>query len=272
MTLSNFIGTVRKIDYKTITEKESAEPKKYYTAIELEAFYDIFGDTITQIEYYAEVKVEASKRGKSKPSKHDVWSCIIYLTQDQFAEQEIEVGDIIEVDRPTLKKKDIKFFIYDPEKLKELPPSKLHYKFTNADDCDDPDKPAEGCPKCPHKKNCPDKRKHYNLYSFCYASDCRLSARGYKILYKADEVFRGSVGGVKISFENGDEMKDFTEGEYFITPEEAVAVNKAIANAAGKPLEMRFFSKRAKVRTALVECTLSYDDTANSNLLNISVV
>ena len=272
MTLSNFIGTVRKIEYKTITEEQSKEPKKYFTAIELEAFYDLFGDTISQYDYYAEARIEANKRGRSKPSKHDVWSCIIYLTPEQFAEQEIEVNDIIELDRPTLKKKDIPFFMYDEEKLKQFPPSKLKRKFENADGCDREGRAEEGCPKCKFRRNCPEKQSHYRVFALCFASDCRLSAHGYKILYKADEVFRAAVGGIKLSFENTEEMQSFTEGEYYITPEEAITVNKQLLAAGGKPLEMRFFSKRAKVRVANVECKLLYDDKVNSNLLSITVI
>lgn len=272
MTLSNFIGTVRGIEYKTITEDEAKDPKKYFTAIVLEAFYDVFGDTISQFDYYAEVRVEANKRGKKRPSKHDVWSCIIYLTPEQYGDREIEVGDIIELDHPTLKKKDIVLYVHDPEKIAQMPRTHLHYKFENADDCENADKPAEGCPKCPHKLKCPDKKKHYRTYGTYSASDCRLSAHGYKVLYKADEVFRSIVGGVKISFENAEEMKEFETGDYFISPDEAIAINKQLAQAVGKPLEMRFFAKRAKVRIANVDCKLSYDDVANSNLLTITVV
>lgn len=271
MTLNNFIGTVRKIEYKTITEEQSKEPKKYFSAIELEAFYDIFGDTIPQYDFYAEARIEASKRGKKKPSKHDIWSCIIYLTADQYDSREIEVNDIIELERPTLKKKDIKLLLHDEEKLKELPPTKLKRKFLGADDCDYESKPDEGCPKC-FRKNCPDRSKHYMPYAVYYASDCRLSCHGYRIVYKADEVFRGAVGGIKISFENETEMTGFTNGEYYISADEAIAVNKSLVEAAGKPLEMRFFSKRKKVRTANVECKLLYDDKVNSNLLSIAVV
>lgn len=273
MTLSNFTGTVRKIEYKTITEDESKDPKKYFSAIELEAFYDIFGDTISQYDYYAAARVEANKRGKKKPSKHDIWSCIIYLTPEQYADREIEVNDIIEIQRPTLKKKDIKLFVYDEEKLKELPPTQIRRAFVGSEDCAKEGR-GEGCPTCPLGESCPDKAKHYKPYARYYASDCRLSAHGYKILYKADEVFRGALGtnGLKISFENKQEMLDFESGDYYITPEESIIVNKLLISAAGKPIEMRFFAKKVKVRTAQVKCALSYDDNINSNLLTITVI
>lgn len=268
MHIPKFVGTVREVKYRIILDEQTKQPKKYFSAVELEAFYDIFGENVSQWECYAEVNVEATKHGRSKASRNDIWSCIIYLTADQYAEQEIEIGDIIQLDNPTLKKKDFKMYIYDAEQLKQLPPSKLRRRYLGNDDCT-----REGhgktCTYC--KVDCPDKEKHYVTYAFLYGSDCRISSRNYRIVMKADEVFVGTVGGIKVNFESIAEMKNFTEGEWFLTPDEAATINNALITASGKPIDMRFYSRKTKIHSALVECKLSYDDKVNSNVLSIKV-
>lgn len=267
MLLPKFVGTVRNVKYKIILDEQTKQPKKYFSAIELEAFYDIFGENVSQWDYYAEVDIQATKRGRSKASRKDVWSCIIYLTEDQYAEREIEIGDIIELERPTLKKKDFKMYIYDSEQLQELPLSKIRRRFLGCDDCTREGR-GKTCSRC-KVEDCPDKQKHYVTYAYLLASDCRLSSHSYKIVLKADEVFVGTVGGIKVSFESMDEMRNFTEGEYYITPDEAARINNALITASGRPLDMRFYSRKTKIHSALVECKLSYDDTINSNVLSI---
>ena len=271
MHIPNFIGTVRQIDYKMIVNDETKEPKKYYSAIELEAFYDIFGENVSQWDYYAQIKLQAPKKGRSKSTKRDIWSCIVYLTEDEFTEQPIEVGDIIELQTPTLKKKDFKLVLTDPEQLKEAPPSRLKRKYLGNEDCTREHK-GETCGKCVYRFGCEDKAKHYMPIAIFYVSDCRISARAYKMCWKADDVFRAIVGGVKLSFDSLDEMNEFSYGEYYILADEAATITQSLLEAGGKPLEMKFYSKSKRVRAVEVECKLHFDDKVQTNLLTISVL
>lgn len=272
MKIPRFLGTITSADYK-MAPKKNGEDYDYYTSVDIDAYYDESGEIIDQLSYYADVRLKENSPGKSR-GKKGAWKATIYLTEEQYDTQFLEVGDVVLLTDCNLKKNDFKLTVYDKEKLAEYPAVKMRIKYKPAYGCKI-ENHADICTKCPNKKKCPDKTKYQITHAVISVSDCKLFAKiGHtKIVCKGEEMFKGKIERVSFTFENAQELMDFQEGDFYLEGKEIEQIKKVIEQYGNGNIPMKFSRRSRKCRVAYVEITLA-DETDEKGRMwcNVSVV
>lgn len=176
MRIYGFKAKVKAVDYKTIDKRGSAE-----------------GDLFIAQALIAEVK-----RGRSHyETRHNI---SLYLTEEEFNNQVVSVGDIIEIsDGVKFLPTTVNFNVYDQEKLKGISAAKIKTD-------------TNGRPYMPQK-------------AFAYHISAPIGT--WLINAKFNEIFYWQFGSIKVPMNDGttaeeceEEFRNMTEYAFYLDADE----------------------------------------------------
>lgn len=256
MKIPKLTATIKSIVYKSIESTSKQPLEKYYSKLELDCFYDIYGENIDQIQYYADVDLNENKCGKqTSRRKKEIWKCTLYIDEETYDLQKLNVGDILELTNLNLASDNFKVSVYDREKLKNYPNEKTKNKYLSTYKCTVKDK-ADTCFKCKHKKTCIEKENYIQPHATLPIISARLSCKdnSWKVKYKFDEIYYGKVGKIKFPFFDKKDLTNYNGGEYYISKEE---YNKLL-EFDGNETAYKCYDKKIKFKEYNVLINLDY--------------
>ncbi len=261
MKIPKAIGTVRWIQYKTYTAGYQENEKKHYSLLEIDCFYDMFGENVaeneltadSEVSHYAEVIIEESKRGRVHCKKKDMWHVALYLTEEEYDTQPIEVGDIIELYDIKVHKTEFKITVFDKEKLEEYPDRRKKVKYEEPFGCPTANHGAT-CRTCNFKGNCTIKEKYIKTYFPLKVNDMKMSVKEgkWKMRFKNDDIWRMCCETFKLPFDSLAELRTFQEGDWFISEDEAKTLAR-VNEKYNSELPVVFYGKKAPIRKAVAK-------------------
>ena len=277
MKIQKVVGTVKSIYYKRMENmKKHGKPIQYARA-EADVYEDMFGEPIDQLDYdagrfCADATIVESRGGKPRKGGIDTWKLTIYMSEEDYEQEPIQIGDIIEMNDVSVFRQNGKLKITDPETLSKYPVRKLRYGWHEPSGCTLEVLP-EKCPECEQFETCQRKSNFQYAYADLSFADTRLCCSDHKwsIKYKADEVYCGFIGTVRFSFDSVQDMLDFQEDSFYLTDAEYEVVKKAVQRHPDG-VRMRFTKQKRSVRSARTLVQLSFDKSVDHYRCDIKVI
>lgn len=277
MKVSKVVGTIKSIYYKRMENmKKHGKPIQYARA-EADVYEDMFGEPIDQLDYdagrfCADATLVENRGGKPRKGGIDTWKVTIYMSEEDYEQEPIQAGDIVEMNDVSIFRQNGKLKTTDPETLSKYPVRKLRYGWQKPIGCPLEVLP-EKCPDCEQFETCQRKNNFQYVYADLSFADTRLCCSDHKwsIKHKADEVYCAFISTVRFSFESVEEMMNFQEDSFYLTDAEYEVIKKA-AQKEPNGVRMRFSKQRRSVRIARVLMKLSFDKSVDHYRCDIKVV
>lgn len=276
MKIPKVIGTIKSIYYKRMEQRMKHGKPIQYARAEADVYEDMFGEPIDQIaydegRYYAEATLSESHGGKPRRGGVDTWKLTIYMSEEDYEQEPIQIGDIIEMNDVSVFRQGGKLKVTDPETLSRYPVRKLRYGWRKPFGCDLETLP-EQCPDCEKFETCQRKNNYQYAYADISFSDTRLCCSDHKwtIRFKAEMVYCAYISTVRFSFDSVQEMMDFKEGSFYLTDAEYESIKRVVQKQPGA-VRMRFSKQKRSVRIARVVMALSFDKSVDHYRCDIKV-